>query len=111
MAATKTKHSGWKLLRRLMRYQPKLRRIDSFLDFDHGPASGTKLIIRNFFNTSRANLNSASLPGPSLPCCSQRLGANCCHICGSPYQSQLRFTISYAPQSLGAQSIVLERSL
>jgi len=76
MAATKTKQvSGWKLLWRLMRYQPKLYVIDSiFWILIMGLPAVPGLIIREFSTPSRANLNSASLPGPSLPLLANGLG-------------------------------------
>jgi len=52
MAATKTKQvSGWKLLWRLMRYQPKLYVIDSIFWILIMGLPAVRGIIREFFNT------------------------------------------------------------
>jgi len=80
-----------------------------FLDFDHGPASGTGVDYPEFFNTLTGDLNSASLPGPAL-LLANGLGQIVVILRVALLQLLYHQFIG-APQSGSTFSIVLERSL
>lgn len=97
MAATKTKQvSGWKLLWRLMRYQPKLYVIDSiFWILIMGLPAVPGLIIREFFNTltGESQLGFSAWTFIAL-LLANGLGQIVVIFAGRLTKSQLRFTIS-----------------